>query len=98
LGQLLDDPYAAVRCVAARSLQAISGLTPPGYDFVEEPRSRAPMREEVWRSWQKQWQAEGVSNPPVRSLLVWPADLNAQRTAFDEWLRLRDPRPVRLRE
>ncbi|HYV31666.1 MAG TPA: cytochrome c3 family protein, partial [Candidatus Binatia bacterium] len=55
LGQLLDDPYAAVRCVAARSLQAIAGLTPPGYDFVEDPRSRPPVREAVWRAWQRQW-------------------------------------------
>jgi hypothetical protein len=98
LGQLLDDPYAAVRCVAARSLQAISGPAPPGYDFVEDPRSRPPVREAVWRSWQRQWQATGVSGPPARELLVLPADLNAQRAAFEEWLRLRDDRPVRLRE
>jgi predicted CXXCH cytochrome family protein len=98
LGQLLDDPYAAVRCVAARSLQAISGPTPPGYDFVQEPRLRASVREEVWRSWQRQWQATANASPPARELLVRPDDLEAQRAAFDERLRLRDDRPVRLRE
>jgi len=98
LGQLLDDPYAAVRCVAVRSLQKITGLTPPGYDFVEDPRSRPSVRETVWKAWQQQWQATADSKPPDRERLARPDDLEAQRVAFDRWLRLREDRPVRLRE
>jgi predicted CXXCH cytochrome family protein len=98
LGQLLDDPYAAVRCVADRSLRTVSGLTPPGYDYVEDPRSRPPAREMVWASWQRQLQAIEVSATPNHGLLVRPDDLTAQRAAFDQWLRQRNDRALRLRE
>ena len=54
LGQLLDDPYAAVRCVAERSLRAISDLTPSGYDYAQDARSRPAVREAVWASWRRQ--------------------------------------------
>jgi predicted CXXCH cytochrome family protein len=98
LGQLLDDPYAAVRCVAGRSLRGISNLTPPGYDYVEDPRTRAPVREAVWASWQRQTREAEGSALWASDLLIRADDLTAQRAAFEGWLRMRDDRPVRLRE
>jgi predicted CXXCH cytochrome family protein len=95
LGQLLDDPYAAVRCIAARSLTLVPGLVPPDYDFVVDPRSRKPVRSVVWEAWQRQ---PGAARTADRRLVIRPDDLGAQRVAFDQWLRLRDDRTVRLRE
>jgi predicted CXXCH cytochrome family protein len=98
LGQLLDDPYAAVRCVAQRSLDSISRLTPPGYDYVTDPRSRPPARDAVWAAWQREWSLSGEAFSTNRSLLARPDDLAAQARAFDGWVRQRDNRPMRLRE
>lgn len=46
LGILLDDPYDAVRYVAARSLRQ-RGRALPGYDFSVRPEQRAPVAELV---------------------------------------------------
>ena len=98
LGQLLDDPYAAVRCVAERSLKKHTAWVARDYDYTLDPKQRQPARGTVWESWARQ--AEGAELPESKShlLLVWPKDLEAQQRAFDPWLRLRDERPVRLRE
>ncbi|MBI4658177.1 MAG: hypothetical protein HY735_04880 [Verrucomicrobia bacterium] len=98
LGQLLDDPYAAVRYVAERSLRAISESTPPSYDFVVDPRLRPPAREAVWAAWEGELRRNGNTLPFAERLLVRPHDRTAQSAAFGEWLRWRDDRPVRLRE
>src|SRR4029079_19268523 len=45
LAELLDDPYAAVRCIAERSLKALSkNLVPKDYDFALEPDQRPSSR------------------------------------------------------
>jgi hypothetical protein len=46
LAQLLDDPYSAVRYIAARSLKRLPGFHDFPYDFVgaAEERRRAPQR------------------------------------------------------
>jgi hypothetical protein len=46
LGILMDDPYDAVRYVAARSLRQ-RGATLPSYDFNVRPEQRAPVAELV---------------------------------------------------
>jgi predicted CXXCH cytochrome family protein len=97
LAQLLDDPYAAVRCVAERSLRAVSNLTPSNYDFVLDPRSRSPVRDSVWASWQESAKPQ-PQEPILSQLLIRPDDLAAQRESFEEWLQRRNDRPVRLRE
>ena len=98
LGQLLDDPYAAIRCVAERSLRAISAAAPGDYDFAKDPRTRPPVREAVWTSWRASLPLATPSKEPDRGLLLNPDDLASQRTAFDAWLRQRNDRPIRLRE
>jgi predicted CXXCH cytochrome family protein len=96
LGELLDDPYAAVRCVAERSLRAISNLAPNDYDYPLNPSARSPAREKVWRSWAAAQQTANSGGNPV--LLSWPKDLPAQAEAYELWLKRRDERPMRLRE
>jgi hypothetical protein len=98
LGQLLDDSYAAVRCVAARSLQTVSGSLPPGYDYVQDPASRSPAREQVWSDWEKEIAMKGEKAEFPRELLVQPEALSQQKVSFDQWLKNRNERRVRLRE
>jgi hypothetical protein len=95
LGLLLDDPYAAVRCVGERSLQLTPQWLPAGYDFVVPPEQRAPAVESVWKAWQAAGPLAGE----------WPAPLALESGAtggpgpkWEALLRNRDNRPVRLRE
>jgi len=98
LGQLLDDPYAAVRCVAERSLKQTTEPVGWNYDYTLNPQQRQPARRRVWESWVGQADAAATPESKSHQLLVWPKDLEAQQEEFDPWLRLRDDRPVRLRE
>lgn len=92
LGELLDDPYAAVRLVAERSLKSAAPQTmPPTYDYTVEPLQRPRARTAVW----EKWSPSGTANP---MLLLDPQNLPAQAAAFEEKLIHRDPRPMRLRE
>lgn len=43
LPKVLDDPYAAVRCVAERALRGVAaGTVPTGYNYTKDPRERVP--------------------------------------------------------
>ena len=101
LGQLLDDPYAAVRLVAERSSQSF-GLLLEKYDFTLQPSLRSSMRERLWNVWLESVEknpAEHSFSPDSQvRLLLSPADLERQRQAYEELLGWRDHRPVRLRE
>lgn len=97
LGQLLDDPYAAVRCVAERSLKKLAVPVPAGYDFAAAPGSRPAMREVILQTWSRQAGASAQSTSAA-STLVQAEDPQATLDAFDRLLSQRDERPVRLRE
>jgi hypothetical protein len=47
LAELLVDPYAAVRFVAARSLRALPGYADVDYDFLAPPDARARAHDDV---------------------------------------------------
>lgn len=96
LGQLLDDPYAAVRCVAERSLRSIAKSTPADYDYTRDPRSRPPAREKVWESWRRSEPAG--AEPEAAGMPSRHENLGALRDRFEFWLGARNDRPVRLRE
>jgi predicted CXXCH cytochrome family protein len=99
LAEMLDDPYAAVRCVAERSLRATSSLVPPGYDYVADPRSRPAIRDVVWERWSRGVAFQNESSRAVAfPTLFHPEDLKAQGVQFDAWIARRDTGPVRLRE
>ena len=95
LAELLADPYAAVRAVAARSLRTLPGHGALEFDFVETPMAR---RSAV-RAWvQEQWLSQlGEAPRPV------PGPLAAREGVLDRmaWLELvkeRDVRPLTLIE
>jgi predicted CXXCH cytochrome family protein len=99
LAGLLDDPYAAVRCVAERSLKQVApGLLPAGYDFTVSPDSRPPVQAMVVEQWNKEVGAgAGDQKLPV-STLVRVSDPKAMETEFQRLIVQRDKKPVRLRE
>lgn len=96
LGQLLDDPYAAVRLVAERSLQSFDHV-PDDYDFTADPSLRKSFRDVVWGSWEAQFPGL-IEDHRSEVLKIWPENRQAQTEAFEKLLRARDHHPIRLRE
>ena len=98
LGQLLEDPYSAIRCLADRSLRQAGASAPAGYDYTIPPPlpglGMQSARETVWKRWRSAATAmeSGLSR---RVLLAAPDRLSE---AFAPWLGRRDARPMRLRE
>lgn len=95
LTELLDDPYAAVRFVAQRSLRGLPGLTGLQYDFLSAPAERRAA----------QARARALSAQAPALLAGRPApDLPLDGTGLieaaylTEWLAARDLRPVRIAE
>ncbi|MBI3414855.1 MAG: hypothetical protein HY043_05955 [Verrucomicrobia bacterium] len=97
LAQLLDDPYAAVRCVAERSLKQIADVIPPGYDYTIAPETRASARSTVVENWRKKTLAMPNLKLPDRALVTLGDSAETQAT-LQRLVRQRNERPVRLRE
>jgi predicted CXXCH cytochrome family protein len=91
LAVLLEDPYAAVRYLAGRSLAAGRGSTAVGYDYVGDPTGWARARAEVrdrWKGSQRKGEAE----------LLLTEDGQVREEAVQALLRRRDDRPMLLDE
>lgn len=94
LAQLLDDPYAAVRCVAERSLRGQSDILSTNYDFTIDPAKRTPARESVWEAWQN----STARAPVTHSAAVLLEKGEIKKADYDRLLRGRDEKRLRLRE
>ena len=92
LGQLLNDPYEAVRFIARRSLQGLPGQNVLGYDFVGPIKQRLAASQRVLQQWSGQ-----VQSKPRAALLI-DAEGRLNITLFEQLLRQRDDRPLRLAE
>jgi predicted CXXCH cytochrome family protein len=92
LGQLLEDPYAAVRYVAQRSLKRLPGFSDFSYDFSgpAEERNRAHAR--VLSLWKDQ--APAVRKDAV--LIEAKGDIN--RSTYERLLKERDDQTMDLLE
>jgi predicted CXXCH cytochrome family protein len=99
LAGLLDDPYAAVRCVAERSLKQVApGLLPDGYDYTVAPDSRSAAQTLVLEKWRRETSTSAIDlNLPVPTR-VSLSDPRAMEREFQRLTGQRDQRPVRLRE
>lgn len=98
LGQLLDDPYAAIRCVADRSMRrGFPFLVPSGYDFTIGMESRAPVLGWVIDAWGRSEMSRGVPEKPGPTL-VQRGGGAAMQVRFLERVLSRPARPLRLRE
>ncbi len=93
LATLLDDPYDAVRYVAARSLGRLNGFTDLDFDFLGAPSTRRDARERALT----QWQRDSVGQSKRPSLLI---DEQGQfdQTHMTRIRQGRDDRPVNLAE
>ena len=84
LAVLVDDPYDAVRYVAARTMRSLGlGAVAPGYGFVQRTASRQPLLTDL-----AQRIPPGVPDDERERL----------RALFERLLAQRDDRPMRLLE
>ena len=90
----LDDPYAAVRFVAYRSLRSLPGFEDLAYDFLADRDARARASALALARAQRLAKpaTDGSPELPLDAAGLVPADFLAER------LRSRDPRPVRIAE
>ena len=94
LGELLGDPYDAVRFIAATSLRTIPGFEALRYDFTGDRDERIDAAVGVLRAWRNSTRSRERQDP---ELLFGPdgaLDTAAMRRLFDQ----RDTRPLFLRE
>lgn len=95
IGHMLDDPYSAVRYIAARSLRRIPAFAEFQYDFVAPPELRAAARAQVIRNWAESLKGRSASRGS-EVLLDPQSSLDARR--FLELSRQRDNRSMDLQE
>lgn len=95
LGHLLYDPYAAVRYVAARSLETIPGWETTDYDYLAPEPVRAEARMHVIGRW-----LETHARPPQRTGRTVLADADGDLLLYevDRLSRQRDDTPLSLEE
>jgi hypothetical protein len=98
LAQLLDDPYDAVRLIAARSLRQLPGFSAfPSfpYDFI----SSADVRKDAVAHALSVWRANSSNNPKrTAPELLFDADGRVNVDAVRRLLKLRNDRRLALRE
>ena len=94
LGELLGDPYDAVRFIAARSLRTVPGFETLQYDFTGERQDRIDSAVGALRAWRNSAQARARRDPELLFGVDGELDTAAMRRLFDG----RDTRPLFLRE
>jgi hypothetical protein len=95
LALFLDDPYDAVRYIAARSLTTLPAFRGFAYDYVAPPRDRAAMRVramERWRGSRDDGAARG------NEALLINADGSFNASVVDRLVRARNNRRLVYRE
>jgi hypothetical protein len=95
LGKLLNDPYAAVRYIAVRSLRRLHGFNAFAYDYMGPPIQRAAASQQALAQWQ-----ESNLNPvaPAHPPILMRAGLKPDWDAVERLFRQRNDRPIDLRE
>ena len=99
LGELMDDPYAAVRCVAERSLKSLLPAGLHDYDFTLDPGAssgREPAARTIWGILKDS--SEPAAPGRGTRTKVDPADAGATAENFRVIKARRVERPLRLRE
>jgi predicted CXXCH cytochrome family protein len=95
LSRLLNDPYAAVRSIAHRSLGSFPGYSDLAYDFAGPAAARKTAVGESLRRWTG---ANRSRTPETLSALLLKLDGQQATEAVERWLQRRDDRPMHLRE
>lgn len=92
LAMLLDDPYPAVRYIAARSLKRLAGYEDFPYDYVAAPDGLQRSREQAMELWIK------MTKPIPEAPLLFESAGQLNRSAVENLLKARDHRVVELNE
>ncbi|HVZ33144.1 MAG TPA: cytochrome c3 family protein [Polyangiaceae bacterium] len=97
LAEALDDPYAAVRFVAYRSLRTEPAFADFSYDFIADASVRRERQERAREIAAASWRAAENSSAPGRRL---PHDGRGEldRAFVERLIAGRDQRPVRIAE
>ena len=95
LARSLNDPYSAVRYIAAKSLQKLPGFNDFDYDFIASPAQRSAAVSRATEQWRAQRPAEFSVNPDIR---FFDATGSARESHLDQLWADQDQTPVRLRE
>lgn len=95
LAVLLDDDYAAVRCIAGRSMERVAPGLAAGFRFEEEPDARDEWTPRVWKAWREGFAKDAALPEATRVRAVEPDALAAR---LGPLRAARNERPVRLRE
>lgn len=95
LAQLLDDPYDAVRLIAARSLRQLPGYGAFSYDFTSPANIRSDAVARAVRQWRDSMAQDQRRLP---SALLTGPDTQVSLGAIQRLIKQRNDRPVALRE
>jgi hypothetical protein len=93
--ELLDDPYSAVRYIAARALRAQPGFGDFAYDFVADPSSRRERMTSALARWEARQRKKRASRDPA---LLFDESGRVMLPLLTELEASRDDRPVVLSE
>jgi len=89
MAELMDDPYAAVRCVAERWFRNVTSAAPADYDFTEAPDALESKGRSALAGLRSQ--AKTANERDTNGVQLSPE-------IYKRLLDQRDARPVRLRE
>ncbi|MBL9128237.1 MAG: hypothetical protein JNL97_11340 [Verrucomicrobiales bacterium] len=95
LARLLNDPYAAVRYIAHRSLSGFPGYSGFAYDFATRPADQEASVRAALGRWNG---SERERDPATAAALLLGRDGRGDAQAVGDWMRRRDDRVVHLRE
>lgn len=95
LGQLLNDPYDAIRYVAYRSLRRIPAFANFKYDWLGPEQDRAAAPAQVLELWNKSRQETDVQENS--DILIGP-DGQIDEDRYNQILQQRDDRPISVEE
>jgi hypothetical protein len=93
LVEALDDPYAAIRFVAQRSLRTFAGFDDFEFDFDAPRPIRIARQAEARR---RAWAA--ASNAPLHAALPLDEQGLVSRAVIEQLITERDERPIRIAE
>lgn len=95
LSEALDDPYAAIRFVAQRSLRSFQGFEALDYDFSAPPERRRAAVE-----WARERAAARPVHPTASGVAPLPLDERGRlrRDVIERLTSRRDSRPIRIAE
>jgi hypothetical protein len=95
LAQLLEDRYDAVRFIAERSLRRLPGFHEFEYDFVGPPEQRAAAHQRALLTWAG---APISQERPFAAPVLIDRQGRVQQTPFQRLWKLRDDRPMAVKE